>query len=658
MYANPILRAMAGAAIVLTSAVAVGQDGTVFKGLDFTDQVASIARPGDVNGDGLADLLVGSPGGGFDGNRNIGRAVLVFGRPGGFSGSFDFNTLLAENGGDGSAGVVFRGAGLGDQGGRAGRSVALGDLNGDGFDDVIINAADEDLGGADGRTYVVYGSAGPFPPRFDLASLLPGQGGDGSAGFVILGDPPTNIGSMVVVLPDLNGDGVDDLVLAASEGGRGGANVIYGRQGGEAFPAEFALSSLREAQGGDGSEGFVILGPDGSGAASTDGLAHAGDVNGDDRADIVLAGRFSGESFVLFGRGDDFPPTVALDDLFPENGGDGTGGVVFTGFDTERDDFFFRVGRIGDVNGDGIDDIAVGSEQSSPLGRAFAGEVTVVFGRATFPTTFDVQSLRTDAGGDGSEGFLVFGSAADELTAEVASAGDVNADGVDDIFIGARGAAGQGGRVYALPGRAGGGFPAQIDLADLLAPEQDGSLGSVLFGAEPDGQAGGNITPIGDIDGDGFDDFAIGAELARSVAGGSAASMGETYVIYGGTPLPPRVFPGRFNDFAFAAGTGDEEVCQFETISYGTQGLASGEPVAILIADAPGFFTLQGGRCAGLELGLAPPFSVTLRGSANPSGNFFESVSVLPPSCGRYVQAIALRTCRASEVDRVPVPLD
>ena len=110
-----------------------------------------------------------------------------------------------------------------------------------------------------------------FPAVFPLASLLPGTGGDGSAGFVLNGiDAYDRSGRSVSAAGDVNGDGIGDLIIgawSAAPGGRvraGESYVVFGRDTAQSgnFPAEFELSTLLPGAGGDGSAGFVLEGID------------------------------------------------------------------------------------------------------------------------------------------------------------------------------------------------------------------------------------------------------------------------------------------------------------------------------------------------------------------------------------------------------------
>ncbi|MBF0463377.1 MAG: FG-GAP repeat protein, partial [Magnetococcales bacterium] len=464
----------------------------------------SISSAGDINGDGFADLIIGAVGASPNGHSWAGSSYVVFGHSGSFNAAINLASL------DGSTGFRLDGVAANDWLGFAVSSA--GDVNGDGFGDLIVGANRADPNGSySGSSYVVFGKASGFNSVINLASL------DGSTGFRLDGVATNDNSGFVSSAGDVNGDGFDDLIVGApgTNGSVGSSYVIFGHSGG--FISAITLSNL------DGSTGFRL---DGVTAGDQSGYSvnSAGDINGDGFDDLIVGAAIAspsgitraGASYVIFGKATGSNSAINLSSL------DGSTGFRLSGV-ASYDISGFSVSSAGDVNGDGFGDLIVGAYKA-PSGISYAGSSYVVFGKATgFSATISLASL------NGSTGFRLDGAASnDRVGVSVSSAGDINGDGFDDLIVGAMYAdpngASHAGSTYVVFGKATG-FNSVINPASL-----DGNTGFRLDGVAAGDQLGWSVSSAGDVNGDGFDDLIVGAKGADP---NSTIDAGSSYVVFG-----------------------------------------------------------------------------------------------------------------------------
>ena len=410
---------------------------------------------------------------------------------------------------DGSNGFQINGIAIED---LSGHSVnGAGDINGDGIDDLIIGApwADPNNQNQAGESYVVFGNTEDSLASIDLTSL------DGNNGFKINGILAYDHSGMSVSgAGDINGDGIDDIIIGAPWAGPNNLN-----QAGESYvvfgSTKISLASI-DLTSLDGNNGFKINGIyayDHSGMS----VSGAGDINGDGIDDVIIgasdAGGSAGESYIVFGKSSGFSANFNLTSL------DGNNGFLINGINA-TDWSGYSVSAAGDINGDSIDDVIIGAYAAEPYGLFDAGESYIVFGNsAGFSASFDLASL------DDSNGFQINGiDVGDKSGWSVSGAGDINGDGIDDVIIGAYYADPYGlsnaGESYVVFGRSTS-FSSSFDLADL-----NGSNGFKINGIDTWNLAGHSVSGVGDINGDGIDDVIIGAPSVLS-------STGESYVVFG-----------------------------------------------------------------------------------------------------------------------------
>lgn len=476
----------------------------------------------DVDGDGYDDVVAGAWFWDKAPTTNIGAAYVLLGGP-----DADGASLA-----DPTAAGAVRIDGPAESGATVGFSVGcLGDVNGDGLDDVAIGYYSEQT------VFVVFGAE-------DFTGLTLDSLGD--RGFEVRGTGSVNgnVGFSLAPVGDLDDDGLDDFgvaeVVADTQGrtNNGRVWVLRGRD------------DITDVDLGAPADGQVLLTVEGALSEERLGsIASVGDVDGDGTDDFLLGSYTStpwgngvavpGAAYVVFGGA---TGTVDLADL-------GEAGFTIRGPIRQRDRLGISVAGLGDLDGDGKADLLVGADgvASSATGPRNGG-AAVVLGSAstatvyTDPTAATGQSVFTCADAEVTDptacatptrrGYWVNGATTGDSTGySVAGIGDVTGDGVPDLALGAYGfdpldSGGSplsgAGATYVLPGDRDA---VVVDLATGL-PEGGYRIDGLLAGD----RFGRQVARLGDVDGNGTADLAVGADFAKRPDAATGNQNGEVTV--------------------------------------------------------------------------------------------------------------------------------
>ena len=363
------------------------------------DAVGSAIAYGDIDGDGLTDVVVGAPDEGVSGNSDSGAIHVICGRTAGVEGRSSMT--LSQ------AGSV---AGAAETNDNWGGAVAVGDFDGDGYDDIAVGAPGETLSGAQsaGAVTILYGT--PAGVTSENSHTLSQTSAGGPRGA-------NNRFGASLATGDFDGDGRDDLAVGAP------GTSVSGANGAGTVTVFYGAASGLSASGADRFDQTNSPGDNGAGDGFGTALA-AGDFDGDNRDDLVIgspgenvgsAGDAGGVA-VLYGAGGGL--STSGGELFTQGGG--VSGASETG------DELGAALEVGDFDGDGNDDLAIGSPgENNSRGRVVILEGN--FGGLDFAQSF---SAAGPVAGKSENGDM-FGAAL--------RSGDYDNDGRDDLAIGVPG---------------------------------------------------------------------------------------------------------------------------------------------------------------------------------------------------------------------------
>jgi disulfide bond formation protein DsbB len=381
----------------------------VLDSVEAGDRFGSALAWGDFDGDGFDDLAIGIEGEDISGKSNAGAVCILYGSAAGLASGG--NQFWHQN----STGIL-ESCEAGDQ---FGESLAAGDFDGDGFDDLAIGAPGEKVGTAvgAGAVHVLFGSAAGLSASGDQLWT------QDSTGVLDQVEPSDEFGDSLAA-GDFDGDGFDDLVIGVDEedvgtvDDAGAVHVLYGSAAGPGAAGDqfFTQDSPGIADDPDHDDNFG------------DALA-VGDFNDDGFDDLAIAAdreevgavTDAGAVFILYGSAAGL--SGAGSQLWHQN----IAGIIDAAAASEH---FGADIAAGDFDGDGFDDLAIGVESENVGTKVGAGAVNVVYGSAAGLAAGGNQIWHQDSTG------VLESAAAGEGFGDAVLAADFNGDGRADLAVG------------------------------------------------------------------------------------------------------------------------------------------------------------------------------------------------------------------------------